>query len=374
MTDCCAQDWRVEVLNLTTGTRRSYLTPSSLSFDQTLNTVGAGSVTLPVRSTRLANVWPHLTSVACLRINGPGASPIQPVCEFLGMVEQIGGSSSGGINLGLTSIEGYLSHRIIQDELPPLAGATVFTEKQQAVIAAALVAMGQDNGVPLSAVVSQPSVVERSMRYLDTDRKYIMDALLELTALEDGPDYRLVHEQQSNLAWRTVMTFADYIGNTEPYQLHSQRGMSDYGIDVDATMHANRVIGIGNTDRRVYDADGSEGSMYPLFERSAAWTDARDSDQLEALTKGELANYDHPTTVPSITLSGLDIAPNLNPGDTLDLRLDHGAIQYDGLARLISKSWSSDADSPTKVTLNMVPQGDTNDDILAVVPGLPECC
>lgn len=354
------------------GSRRRYLTPSSLSFDQTLNEVGSGSVTLPIRSITLADTWPHLTSIAFLRINGPGATPTQPVCEFLGMPEQVSGTSSGGLSLGLKSIEGYLGYRIIQELVPPLAGSTTFTTVDQTQIGADLVNLANPFGIPLTAT-AEASGTQRTIRYLDIDRKVVIEAVLELTALEDGPDYQLVHIREGQ-SWRSEMRFADYVGNTEPFPMNSQRGMQEYGIEVDASLHANRVIGIGSSSRRVYDADQSGTSIYPKFERSVAWTDTRDSDTLEAQTKGELANHSHPTTVPSLTLAGLDIATQPSVGDTIDLRLDHGAIQYDGLARLISKSWSSDADSPTKVTFGMVPQGAPEDDVLAVVPGIPGCC
>lgn len=361
----CQADWRVDVMDLATGVRQQFVTPLSLDFDQLLNEVGNASATLPVRSVTMAQVWPHKTAIAFARINGPGASPSFPKGEFIGIVETAVASSAGTVALGLKSVESYLAHRLIH-------GDTTFTAEAQTDIAADLVNLASSNGIQLTGV-AVASAITRDREYLDEDRKVILEAILQLTEVIDGPDYELVHTLSGGV-WSTEMIFSDYLGNTTPVPVHVRRGVSAYDLSVDAGEHANRVIGVGDDPTLEFDADESGTSIYPLFETSISWSDVSVLTTLQEHAEGAVANSLHPLATPSITLAGLDIAPLLGLGDTIMLTMDHGAILYQGLARLVGKSWSSNTDSPTMITLTLVPLDNTEDSILQAIAGPVPCC
>lgn len=367
MSDCsCREDWRLLALDLKTGRPQTYLSPTDFSFEQVLNDVGNASVTLAVRDYNLSDVWPHSTAIAFLRISGDGATPSVPKCEFIGIGDGGNPTSNGTGEVGLKSIEEYLDHRIIH-------GDQDFTGIQQTILAKTLVDMASDHGIPLFASAeTSATLLDRS--YLDTDQKKILEAVTELTEAIDGPDYERSHDLQPDGTYATTLIFKDRVGSTDPVSIYSTLGATEYGLSVDSSNHVTRIIGVGSDPNLVSDTGIPADSIYPLFERSVSWSDIQDQDQLDDQTAGELANNVDPTAIPSITLAGLELAPQLTLGGTIDLHLDHGAVRYHGAARLISKAWSAGSDGPTTVTLSMVPLDNATSAILNAQPENRGCC
>lgn len=366
-------DWRVEALDLSTGLRKRILPYASFDFEEKLNEVGQGSLSLNVREVGISDVWPHTTSLAFLRTAGPGATPSAPQCEFIGLVEEINPSSSGTLSIGFKSIEQYLLYRMLH-------GDTTFTGISQTEIAAALVTLAASQGIPLVGVAAASSIL-RDRTYSATDWKKIGEAIQQLTEVIDGPDYELIHTQMTSGAWMTQMRFADEISNCPPDSesftpppLNVRRGVIGYDLAVNGSDHANRVIGIGSTADLVYDADESTLSIYPLFERSESYTDVTLINTVQDAAQGSVLQSRHPTAIPSVTLAGLDVIAPQKVGNYVRLTMSHGAIQYDGVARIVGIAWSKSDDSPTTATLSLSPQDDVADAILYAKPLTSGCC
>lgn len=367
MTCNCPRDWRLELLDLATGERLGWLPFTGFTFEELLNQPGSATITVPVRKVTMRDVWPHLRAVAFTRTSGPGATASAPVCEFIGMIESVNAESGGTLTIGLQSIEKYLAYRII-------TGNQTYTTQRQTIIAEELVTLAAGSGIPLTGVGNPAAGITRSRSYLAEDDKVILDAITELTEIDDGPDYRREYTFSGG-AWSTLLRFADYIGDTTPRPLRDRRGLTAYGLTVDATMQANWVRGRGqeivNTD------DTYTTSPYPRFDLAVQWSDVADATQLAENVDGYLLNHYDPTAVPDVTIADLKVSTAFALGDLAALRMNHGAIQFDGTARVIGKAWSVGPEQPTMCTFSFTPPIEgAMAAIVAVPPSptLPGCC
>lgn len=359
----CANDWRLELLDLETGNRIGWLPFIRFDFEELLNQVGTATITVPVRKVSLGDVWPHLRAVAFTRIAGPNASPTDPFCEFIGMIETVSAQSSGEVTIGLVSIEGYLKYRVMPDG--------TYTDNQTTLGADAVnlaaVSGARITGTDAGSITSRTVVLEAASDTL------IIDFVDSLTQMQDGPDYSLTHTFASG-AWSTVMKFSDYAGSTTARNLNAKRGLVSYGITVEAAEHGNYIRG---RDQALgsYVATGVTSSIYVPFGKFVKYSDITDSTQLADQTNGELAQNAHPIATPDVTIADLGISGPIRLGDSLNLNMDHGAILYKGEARVTGKAWSSDTESPTLCTLSMVPLDDVTTTILNAPAGTgPGCC
>lgn len=355
----CAEDWRLELVDLATGQRRGWLPFLSLTFDDLLDQVGAATVTLPVRKVNLPDIWPHLRAVVFTRISGPDATPSAPVCEYIGMIETVRADSGGTVQLGLQSIEYYLSYRT-------LTGDTSYTSMDQNEICVELMALGSGSGIPLSGAF-EASAYTRTRSWDADDDAVILEKILEITQAIRGPDYRRVFTFASG-AWSTVLRFADYVGNTDPQRLNAVRGLVSYGISVEAGEHANWVRGRDQSGH-VYTEDTYMTDIYPRFNKAVKYSDVTLNDTLTEQVQGYLANNSDPIAIPDATVADLNISARFKVGDSIDLNMDHGAIRYQGVARLVGKSWSIDPETPSLCTFSFVPLENAHTTILGAPPG-----
>lgn len=365
MSECnCAADWRLEVIDLATGTRIRYLPFLSFDFEDALNQAGTATVTVPVDRVTARDVWPHLRAVVFTRINGPGATSSAPVAEYIGMIETMQAESSGTVTLGLLSIEAYLNYRIVVSD-------TTYTTLDQCDIGAALVNLAVSNGIPLTGASPDVSVYSRTRTYLAADDKRILDAVSELTQVINGPDYRRDFSFSGG-AWSTVLTFLDTVG-TVGGSLNGKRGLSVYGMNVDGSQHCNWLRGRGES---LSDTDDTlSDTIYARFDKGMQWSDVTDAGTLSDNVDGELVNNADPNAIPNVTIARLSIAAAISIGDTLPLSISRGALRYEGTGRVVSKSWSRGGDaSPTLCTLSFVPGEGGASSVLDAPPSPVGCC
>lgn len=367
MSGCnCKADWRLEILDLATGARLGWLPFISFDFDDLLNQVGPATVVVPLRKVTLDQIFPHRRAIAFTRTAGPGASPSSPVCEYTGMIEAVSATSDGTLTLGLQSIEYYLNYRIIVSDTE-LAGF-------QTTMGAALVNLAVSDGIPLTGTADSVSAHSRDIAYAAADDKVILTAVSELTQLTNGPDYRRTFAFAGG-AWSTVLYFADYIGDTDGKPLNSRRGLSQYGVEIDATKHANWLRGRGQDISPVTE-DRVSGSLYPRFDKAVQWSDVTQPGVLAAAVSGDLDDNADPTAIPDATVADLNIACRYALGDTVhELSMDDGALRYHGDARVIGKSWHYDPDGPPTCTFSLTPLEGVQSTMLNVAARLgSECC
>lgn len=369
MTYCgCANDWRVYTLDLPTGRPVQILTPISLNFDKTLNQVGNGSVTVASKDLVMKDIWPHKTSILFARISGPGASKSYPVGEFIGLIDGVTADSGGMTNIGVKSIEQYLNYRHI-------LGSPQWDQVYQTEIGARLVNLAVSDGIPLEGIAFS-SEIRRDREYPESDLTPILRACENLTEVIDGPDYVLNHSIDASTGhWSTRMEWYDYAGETQPKTLNATYGVESYTLDVVALEHANIVYAIGqDPEENRSVANIYSQTDYVRFEKTKTWPDVTRQNTLDQHARGEVENSKHPLATPSLTVIGTDLAGMYNVGDTIDLHMDHGALQYRGNARIVSMSWNSTGDSASRVTFTLVPLTDAEQSILNASPQSPRCC
>lgn len=363
----CGRDWVVESCQLSTGLVRSVLHPLSMDWSTELNGVGQGTITLATKDVLIRDVWPDLTSVYISRVSGDGASPDRPVCEFAGIVEQVNATEAGTTQVGLKSIESYLDHRTIRQDL-------TFTGRPQTEIGASLVDLARAGGIPLLSEAA-PSDQSRDRAYRAFNRKVVGEAVKDLTEVINGVDWELSHERVDGL-WQTSMIFRDRVGQDRDLILHSDRELSAYSLNVNAQDHATLVdaIGSGEEEDQLIATVQDPSGVYPQFDATPAWKDVTRLTTLYQHAEGYLETYREPRATPTFSITGLQGRNIPSPlllrlGDTTEVHVDFGAITYHGRARIISQSWSLGVDEPLTRSYETLPLDRASQSVLNQVPG-----
>lgn len=374
MAECntCQENWLVEVCDLATGIVRDIWFPINMRFDQGLNSVTDGAITLATRAAAMRSLWPGFTSVYISRITGADASRENPVCEFAGIITDIGVSESGTTLVGLKSIEWYLMRRTIRRDM-------FFTDTNQTTIARLLAEEIHYTVVGLTAIplYAQNTVSDfnRDRTYYAWSRKLIGEAIVDLTQVIDGPDWELTHARVDG-AWSTTMIFRDYLGEDRGITLASDREASAYSISADIESLANSAIGGGTGDGEdqllvhIY----RPSNPYPQFDATPTWNDVSVILTMIQHVSGYLDANQEPDARPTVTLPGLDIEPSLlRVGDTINVDIQYGAINYSGPSRIVTIAWEVGGDKPEMRTLELLPLTPASQSI-ALRPAEPVNC
>jgi hypothetical protein len=302
----------------------------------------------------MRNLWTGFTSVYISRITGADASRENPVCEFAGIVTDIGVSESGTTVVGLKSIEWYLMRRIIRRNM-------TFADSGQTIIARILAEEIHNvysglTSIPLFAA-SGPSSFSRARTYESWSRKSIGEAIIDLTQVINGPDWELTHARVDG-AWSSTMIFRDYVGEDRGISLASDREASAYSISAEIESMANVGIGggAGDGEDQLQAILTNNGSPYPQFDAAPTWNDVSVFATLVEHTAGYVEANREPDARPTVTLPGLDVPPSLlRVGDTIDVDIQYGAINYSGPSRVLTIAWELGGDKPEMRTLELLP-------------------
>lgn len=355
----CQDTWRLELLDLETGTRVGWLKYFSFEIDDLLNQVGPGQVICNVQDVQMKDVWPHLRAIAFNRVSGPGASASAPVIEAVVMIETVNAESGGTLTLGVQSIEHYLSYRIIRND-------TTYTTTDQNAIGEDLVNDAAVDGIQLTAT-ADISAITRTRSYLLTDDKVRLEAITELVQTEDGPDYVREHSKTAGVV-STNLRFTDYAGNPTPAPLNAKRGLIAYAIEVDSSNHANLVQGRGEDVATAYTANNIATSIYPRFDKAIQWSDVTSATTVEENTIGYANANGDPIAIPDVTVADPNLWVPRKLGDSVALNIDHGAIRFFGPARIVGRSLSSSAEAPALCTFSFAPLTSAQETILGAPP------
>lgn len=419
MCQACGDGWRFETTYLSgpnAGQVKQVLHPIAAEFEELYSRPSGGSITLATRDVSADDVWPD-TGIYISQVMPDGSRR----GRFGGYFPKNNGSGGGALTVAIESLDGYLSNRLIMGANtpyafetsatiggggattgitfdvfkpislnPPLLGAVMgeIADPVKAALPVFLVRFAQGNiegegftGVPtLNAVIGQPSVPVDQAAFINNDyawwdAKNIGQLIQEIVDAEDGPKYQLSH-QYTNGYWTTLMTFADTVGEQRDYTLKSDREGWQYGLEVDGTDKASRVIGFGageewaTTYSIAYDA--GRDPDYPERQVTQAWKDQNIPANLDAQTKGWVVDHRDPTTVPSMTVVGLPEydsdaegydpqkgfpAPEIcRPGDTFGVDIGYGAVTVKDIqVRALGVAWSLKEGAPVERVLAMQP-------------------
>lgn len=357
----------MEVTDLASGVVRAIVHPVTVSWQNTLNRKGQGSMTFSTRAVKIRDIWPGLAGVYISRVADGNASEANPICEFAGYVDQVQAGDDNTTQVGIQSIDEYLWHRTIKDTIR-------WDNTSQTVIGKELVDLAAFNGIPLFSVAADSGTL-RDREYKDWNLKIIGEAVEQLTGVINGPDWELGHTRTEG-HWSSTMTFRDRVGADRGVILRSDQELSAYSITIDAADMATRVdaLGEGEEEDQLRSTVVDPAGIYPEFDASPAWVDVSIPATLAQHAQGYLETNREPDARPTVTISGLDPDPSqLRLGDVVQIHTDYGPVTYHGAARVISISWGLDVDAPETRTLEVTPLLRASEAVLTQVPADPTC-
>lgn len=348
----CGDSWRVVTVDLKTGIVRAVLEPISMEWETRLNDVGQGTVLLATGDVNVRDIWPHLSAIYILRLEGSDASPEMPVCEFAGLIETVIAEDTGVTTLGIRSMEQYLFHRTIKRRIR-------VEEMPQTRLAKLLHDESIPNGINLTALADSSTIL-RDRTYQPWLRKNIGEAVTELTQVINGPDWETRHNYDPTAGtWATEMIYRDFVGENRNVVLRSDVEAFSYSLEIASENHATHVDAIGNGENKstLIESADDESGVYPQLDAAPAWKDVTRRKTLQSHAQGYIEDYREPFASPSVTLRGLDNPePSLiRLGDTVRIETNYGAVTYNGDARIIAISWAVGDGEPEARTLTTLP-------------------
>lgn len=364
MCQICGEGWRVEATDLSTGVVKAVLHPVTAEWSEQYSRPGAGSLMVATGDPSAEDVWPHTTGLYVSRVNIDGTR----VGHFGGYIESVAASGAGTTNLGLQSLDNYLSHRLLADDDEGLAYATPgYVDpnnpgpgKSQTEIAKdlATIAVAGTGAVPL-VPVAEPSTTLRAMAWAASDFKNIGDAVSEM--VDAGLCYRVEHSFREGPArWSTTIRFFDSSDTDRGLVIRS--GIEAYrsSLTLDAKDQASRIYGVGSGTGvgQMFSIAYDEDAPLPEFQTSVAWKDVVIPATLDENTRGAVTLRRDPVSTPSATLVGLtDVPPeSLNVGDIVSPELGFGVVTFrEQKARVTSQAWRLALDEPVTRTLGLDP-------------------
>lgn len=360
MCSVCGNGFRLEATDLATGRVKAVLHPVRFNLPEILSTPSAGSLTLATGDVTVSDIWPHLTGIYFSRVVDD-----ERQCLWAGYVDQYAIPRTPElVSVGVVSMDTYLSERVMANADEGISYAV--DDRQQTLIAKDYVDMAQWNGIPLTAI-AEPSEFEREASYLASDYKNLGQALAELVAVDDGPEYTLEHTYNDPGMWSSVIRFQDVVGDDRNIFLKSDREGLNCGITSDAKSHATRAyaIGAGTEEQQLVSIAHDAATIYPEFHASPAWKDTADVSTLETRAVGHVATFRDPTTTPTMSIAGMEPDPDvLRVGDTVSALIIAKSFSFgdpkdptgpSGKARLSGVEWVLQVDAPIIRVLTLQP-------------------
>lgn len=359
----CAANWRVELVELTTGEVLNVVTPIQFEFQTSFLEPGKGSISFhrktvsgsgAVRAMQnvldqfvpLQNMYPRRMGIYIQRLAGGAATPDAPVAMFAGIIESMDGEASGIITMGFTEIQSYLGYRTIRSDL-------VFSGVNQTLIGMNLVDYARQantlggstdpllpHGIQLYGASVANAPVARDRTYLAADRQYLGQVITQLIGVIDGPVYRMSHVRSAGGIWQSTQTFYDVIPQTV-IKTVSWPDLTDFKVRYDGNALGNLVDAFGEPA-----ADGSvliatedySGLLFdiPRYDATPSYPTTSDPVELQENAQGYQRTHSDIAAIIPLYFSGLDYTQGLNvddlvPGDQvyLDIQTPEWRIEAD---------------------------------------------
>lgn len=343
--------FRYEATDLATGRVKAVLQPISATFEETLSKPSSGSLVFATGDLAISDVWPGLTGLYISR-NVDG----QRDCIWAGFVNQSAiPSSPQTISVGVVSMDTYLNYRVLANADGGIAYNV--DDRQQTLIAKDYVDFASWGGIPLTGI-ADVSEFEQEASYKASDYKNLGQALADLCAVINGPEYSLEHTYNEPGYWASAIRFQDHVGEDRNIMLKSDVDGLDCGINSDAQHQATRTyaIGAGEETQQLVSIAHDAASIYPEFHATPAWKDVSDAATLEAHAVGHVASFRDPVTTPSMSIAGMTPDPDvLRVGDTVTATIIAKSFRFDGKARLLSVAWQIAVGKPVMRVLTLQP-------------------
>lgn len=343
----CAGNWRVELVELTTGLVLDVVVPVSFEFETNFLSPGRGSITfhrkgvgdnagvladLPVIPVfvPLIDMYPRRMAVYISRLAGGSASDLNPVPMFAGIVDTLSGSSDGIVTLGFFEIQQYLDYRLIRSDLGFLA--VMQTDLAEALV---LYARGENTiggstdpnpPVPIRLfATSNPTTGTLRTRtgYLAAERPTIGRMIDNLLGVLGGPVYQMSHSRSALGVWSSFMNFYDEIPQTVIKTI-SAANVTDFTIALEGNELASLIDAFGKPSDdgtpliATDDATGNLLMSMPRYDATPAYPTVSDSNELLENAQGYAVEHIDVAAELAFAFSGLEYG-GTNDVDTLTI-------------------------------------------------------
>lgn len=350
MIECseCAGNWRVELVELTTGSVVSVVVPLSFEFQSNFLTPGRGSITFHRKGVGQANdilaelvlasvylptvdMYPRRVGIYISRMSGGGATEFAPVPMFAGIIDTLRGSANGLVTLGFFEIQQFLAYRSIRSDL-------VFTAVDQTDIASELVLYARGENTLGGSVDPDPAVgirlfgtsnptlgTNRDRTYLANERPTIGRMIDNLLGVLGAPIYQMTHSRSALGVWTSFMNFYDEVPQTVIKTI-SAANLTDFTVALEGNELASMIDAFGKPSDdgtpliATNDGTGNLPFSMPRYDATPAYPTVSDFNELLENAEGYTAEHLDTAAAFTFMFSGLDYTgPNgldpLNIGD-----------------------------------------------------------
>ena len=344
--------WRVLYRDIKTGTTLGELPASSFQYSDSLNAAGSFNVSMPL-------------------LDAPSATDFTPGRTML-IFERDGSAVWSGVlwgvqaNIGSNSLTasgsgwlGYLSRRLIT------ADAT-YTSTEQFTIARNLIATAQaatGGNVGLYTSGTSTSGVTRTAEFKGDDYRTVADALLDLSALDNGFDFYFDPSYVSGALRVAFEPLYPTSGRSTAHVLEVGTNINIDSYAEDGSVVANSVVALGGgsgTDRpTATSADAGSLASLPLLESTVTHSDETDATTLAGYAAARLGKVTAPICSIGATLyheSDPTVA-ELVVGDLVTVRGSYGYVAVDGQFRITAITAGVGVEGTEQVGLSLVDSG-----------------
>lgn len=310
--------WRVET-RTRAGVSVAQLPWSNLQFEKLFNKPSGIRCTLPLYHpvVQQSLITPGLHEL-CVRRN-ESIVACGPLWDVVASTDQ------KTLTLAGASLEDYLDTRVVKD--------ATYTAVDQTAIAWGLINASQGASGGALGITSGTlgTGVTRSASYLTRDGKYVLEAIQDLSEMDDGPDFWI------DPATRAFNAIYPRPSTNRGLTLSYPNTISSYSIQYYGKYMRNQVVVSGPEPYSVTANDPSSISTYGLRELADSYTDAPNTNALSAYAsrlrdlRAVVKNY------PTVVLRTQDINvfdPNIIQfGDQIKLIISDGYVDINALHR-----------------------------------------
>lgn len=340
-------DYQILICNATTDTVIGALTPTSLSYSETLNDTGSATITAPLNTaTRtLPEASPLLQSVFVLRDNVPVWGGI-----LWGYSMDV---ATNTLTLSCSGFVSLLNRRRMRATKKYVSTDQALIVKD--IVDTAQAISGGDMLIDTSPIVAVGK--KRNRTYYDYERKNIGEAIEQLSDVRKGFDYAIRPAYVAGVLTRRMTVTYPNTGRTTNIVLDAGSNIDLLSATSDATQMTTvqhvKGEGDGSNALLVTATNANLLNVYPMVEHLHVANDVKRTTTLDDYAQRGLDLGKQPVVIPTVQLDG-SVEPHIGSyitGDQVRVRASYGLLNIDATYRITS--WTVNVADVGSETINL---------------------